>query len=207
MATTKCLLYCTKAIKHYSVGHLIFNLDDLTLNPDTNKYVFGDSCYLMASKNSYGKDNFLNGKIVAECEVETEEIKIFDKVNWKNEWENKLEESCLTINQLENYLYSNNYKGYALHIKNLKIFDRLKELKDYCVDNSKYYKEYGWCLTCEEKYTPIQKAPQNMMWCFDRRGNRYALISIRPEWLCKILNEEKTIEIRKKVLKGMCDDE
>ena len=33
MATTKCLLYCTKAIKHYSVGYLMFNLDDLTLNP------------------------------------------------------------------------------------------------------------------------------------------------------------------------------
>ena len=193
MATTKCLLYCTKAIKHYSVGHLIFNSDDLTLNPDTNKYVFGDSCYLMASEKSYGKDNFLNGKIVAECEVETEEIKIFDKVNWKNEWENKLEESCLTINQLENYLYSNNYKGYALHIKNLK--EKILSFDKDCI----FKKPHGNEL--------ITRAPQNMQWCFDRRGNRYALISIRPEWLCKILNGEKTIEIRKKVLKGMCDDE
>ena len=31
----------------------------------------------------------------------------------------------------------------------------------------------------------------------------YILISIRPEWLCKILNGEKTVEIRKKVLKEM----
>lgn len=31
----------------------------------------------------------------------------------------------------------------------------------------------------------------------------YILISIRPEWLCKILNGEKTIEVRKKVLKEM----
>ena len=193
MATTKCLLYCTKAIKHYSVGHLIFNLDDLTLNPDTNKYVFGDSCYLMASENSYGKDNFLNGKIVAECEVETEEIKIFDKVNWKNEWENKLEESCLTINQLENYLYPNNYKGYALHIKNLK--PKILSFDKNCIFKKPHGNEV------------ITRAPQNMQWCFDRRGNRYALISIRPEWLYKILNGEKTIEIRKKVLKGMCDDE
>lgn len=31
----------------------------------------------------------------------------------------------------------------------------------------------------------------------------YILISIHPEWLCKILNGEETIEIRKKVLKEM----
>ena len=101
MATTKCLLYCTKAIKHYSVGHLRFNLDDLTLNPDTNKYVFGDSCYLMASENSYGKDNFLNGKIVAECEVETEKLKklsLNERRNGFLRYENEeeiLKERCL----------------------------------------------------------------------------------------------------------------
>ena len=57
-------------------------------------------------------------------------------------------------------------------------------------------------------YTPIQKAPQNMMWCFDKDNNykMKVLISIRPEWMCKILNGEKTIEIRKKVLRGMLDD-
>ena len=33
------------------------------------------------------------------------------------------------------------------------------------------------------------------------------LISIRPEWLCKILNGEKTIEVRKKVLKEMLKNE
>lgn len=182
--TKKCLLYCTKA----KPEKVTFDIKD--------------------GGTQHHPSIPINGKIVAECDVETEEIKIFDKVNWKNEWENKLEESCLTINQLENYLYPNNYKGYALHIKNLKIFDKYKELKDYCVDNSKYYKDYGWCLTCKEMYTPIQKAPQNMMWCFDKDNNykMKVLISIRPEWMCKILNGEKTIEIRKKVLRGMLDD-
>lgn len=182
--TKKCLLYCTKGKPEI----VTFDIKDGGTQPHPSTPI--------------------NGKIVAECDVETEEIKIFDKVNWKNEWENKLEESCLTINQLENYLSSNDYKGYALFIKNLKIFDKYKELKDYCVDNSKYYKDYGWCLTCKEMYTPIQKAPQNMMWCFDKDNNykMKVLISIRPEWMCKILNGEKTIEIRKKVLRGMLDD-
>lgn len=197
MATTKCLLYCTKAIKHYSVGHLIFNLDDLTLNPDTNKYVFGDSCYLMASENSYGKDNFLNGKIVAECEVETKRIQMVgDEMElWFEtlDGENVEYDSCLEFYQFDEYLSSNDYKGYALFIKNLKT--KMLSFDKDCI----FKKPHG--------NEAITRAPQNMQWCFDRRGNRYALISIRPEWLCKILNGEKTIEIRKKVLKGMCDDE
>lgn len=193
MATTKCLLYCTKR-KPY-----LFDLKGCKVK---QRY--------MCEKSILGEP--LNGKIVAECEVETKEIcfeKISNGVGYDYHYTlpngDYINGSCLSDVEMQNYLGEKN--GYALFIKNLKIFDRRKELKDYCVDNSKYYREYGWCLTPKEMYTPIQKAPQNMQWCFDRRGNRYALISIRPEWLCKILNEEKTIEIRKKVLKGMCDDE
>lgn len=130
-------------------------------------------------------------------------------LRYENE-EEILKQSCLSELQLREYLLKTDDEGYALFIKNLKIFDEPKELKDYCIDNSKkYYGDFAWHLTPKEMYTPIQKAPQNMMWCFDK-DNDYkmkVLISIRPEWLCKILNKEKTIEIRKKVLKGMCDDE
>lgn len=48
----------------------------------------------------------------------------------------------------------------------------------------------------------VGKAPQNMM-RFIFNNEEYVLISIRPEWLCKILNGDKTIEIRRKILKGM----
>lgn len=197
LAVTKCLLYCTKAIKHYRVGHLIFNYDDLTLNPDTNKYVYGNSCYLMACENSYGKDNFLNGKIVAECEVETKKVKKLSLAERRNgflRFENEeeiLKQSCLNELQLRTYLI--NDEGYALQIKNLKRI-MLSFNKD-CIFKKPHGNEV------------ITRAPQNMQWCFDRKGNRYALISIRPEWLCKILNGEKTIEIRKKVLKEMVEDE
>lgn len=52
-----------------------------------------------------------------------------------------------------------------------------------------------------------KKAPQNMMRVYSNIGrykcSQYILISVRPKWLCKILNGEKTIEVRKKVLKEM----
>ena len=42
------------------------------------------------------------------------------------------------------------------------------------------------------------------MWVW-YKGERYALISIQSKWLCKILNGEKTIEVRRKVLKRMVE--
>ena len=88
--------------------------------------------------------------------------------------------------------------GYAIHIKNLHIFDKPRELNEYA-DNKGYN---------------IKKAPQNMMYAckyshtsWNDIFDYYILISIRPEWVCKILNGEKTIEVRKKVLKEMLEND
>ena len=156
----------------------------------------------------------LNGKIVAECDYEVEKITT-TRFNHSTEdydliyetetlsYDELLEQSCLDNNELDDYLQAEN--GYAIHIKNLHIFDKPKELREY--------------LTCKGKYEinnfhAISKAPQNMIYAFkcifkpfDRRLERYVLISIQPQWLCKILNGEKTIEVRKKVLKEMVENE
>ena len=179
MATTKCLLYCTKG-KPY-----LFDLKGCKVK---QRY--------MCEKSILGEP--LNGKIVAECEVKTKEIcfeKISNGVGYDYHYTlpngDYINGSCLSDVEMQNYLGEKN--GYALHIKNLKT--KMLSFDKDCIFKKPHGNEV------------ITRAPQNMQWCFDRRGNRYALISIRPEWLCKILNEEKTIEIRKKVLKGMCDDE
>lgn len=176
----KLLLYCTKA-KPYLVDERKMRY---------HNFVLGDSSVLKSNE----KDLVLNGKIVAECDFETEEI--YMATNSFEAWyrtktlneEELREKSCLRLDELYNYLdKDNNYKGYAIHIKNLHIFDKPKELYDYGMDFP---------------ISPIVKAPQNMMYA-NGIGSRYILISIRPEWLCKILNGEKTIEVRKKVLKEM----
>lgn len=82
--------------------------------------------------------------------------------------------------ELDDYLGCED-KGYAIHIKNLHIFDTPKDL-----------------IQCS-----LLKAPQNMCYGFYKEDERVIVISIRPEWLCKILNGEKTIEVRKKILKEM----
>ena len=146
----------------------------------------------------------LNGKIVAECDFEVEELDCIHytsgDVNYctitLNTY-NLLKNSCLTYEELDEYLKEKD--GYAIHIKNLKIFDEPRELS--------YYR-------CKKSLEYIKQAPQNMMYIYELIDNcelhylgsnivERILISIRPEWLCKILNGEKTIEVRKKVLKEM----
>lgn len=182
-----------------------------------------DTCYEIGMSSRYiiGNDRLeivkpLNGKIVCECDIETEEIECVkadfnDFIEYhyitKHLQEKELiKRSCVDFPKLQDYLRLNN--GYALHLSNLNIFDKPLELKDT------YTRECNWnkCSKCEYGKDgnikcctidiPLSKAPQNMMWVW-YKGERYVLISIQSKWLCKILNGEKTIECRKRILKEM----
>lgn len=183
MKTTKLLFYCTMG-KPY----LYKDVD--------NKFKLSNKLVL----------NSLNGKVVAECEVETEEIRITLYINKVTNslkvtyttstlcGEKLLEKSCLSPLELNKYILD---KGYALHIKNLKIFDNPKYIFDYY----KRVKEFD--ISDSLAFMPVQKAPQNMMKVYDKEGHSYIVISIRSPWVCKIFNGEKEIEVRKKVMKEM----
>lgn len=190
----KLLLYCTKS-KPYLVYGCI------------NKYILSygyDTTYSEEIKNNL---DCFNGKIVAECDFEVSKIELHQcYYNYGPAYFTKrktpfryfsytdlLSASCMQDNEMLKYL--GNKGGYAIHIKNLHIFDEPRKLSDY----------YSYNINGKPN-TPaksVRKAPQNMMKVFEWSGDDYILISIRPEWLCKILNGEKTIEIRKKVLKEM----
>lgn len=197
---SKLLLYCTK-----SKSRLFF---------DKLKQIF--------SLGKIKSNNDLNGKIVAECDFEVEEIEFeytfhkgYSDVSFRtkqlqdNELFNK---SCLRYFEMTNYfnrrwiMEEKGNCGYAIHIKNLHIFDEPKELSDFK----------------DRSLNVIKKAPQNMMYAQEVvpykkellikgvlqeiRGNivnEYILISIQPKWLCLILNRVKDVELRKKVLKNM----
>lgn len=191
----RLLLYCTKQ------PHKLFNTDKGFVLSD---FELGDA---------FKDKTLLNGKIVAECDFEVEEIdfdftkygKNVEEYNKKiNEINGILHKSCLSASELYHYLTDN--KGYAIHIKNLK--ERVMELSDvYKYDNS-YNNMFGWIKEENEKYIPLDKAPQNMMkvWIYENgKWVMYILISVRPEWLFLELKGEKTIELRKRVLKGMIE--
>lgn len=133
------------------------------------------SSYFQCQQNAL--DVKLNGKIVAQCDCNK-----VDGICCSPSLENSEEflwEYCLFAYQLYDYL--DGKLGYNIHLSNVEVFDVPKELSDF----------------------GVKTAPQNMMKCFDDKGNEYILISIRPEHLKNILNGKKTIEVRKKILKCM----
>lgn len=196
----KLLLYCTKS-KPY------------LMNLNTKYFVSSDRESLRYIDKQDMKSIALNGKIVGECEFEIEEIEcrisvgingIHDEYTTKSLGENEL----LYASKIDEITFINYLKGkngYAIHIKNLHIFDNPRELSCY----STYIKETvntWWFYLSHKKAKQLEKAPQNMMYCYgNNTGEKYILISIRPEWLCKILTGEKTVEVRRKVLKEMIE--
>lgn len=177
----KLLWYCTKS--------------------DLKLYKTRDNDYttLKAKDNIFGYEE-LNGKIVAVSDYEVEEvmtilneslINMLPTPYTTNELTpySLLRRSRLTADMIKKYK-----PNYAIHIKNLEIFEKPKKL------GMAYY-------TTLKSANKIQKAPQNM--CIVRSYypknyfEKYVLISVHPEWLAMILNGLKTIEVRKQVLNCM----
>ena len=180
----KLLLYCTKA------KPMLRKLDKYFLGKHTDNYYW---------KKGQTVPYNVNGKIVAECDFEVERLQIVYGKGWETKTikgtENIEKLTCLSRDELYQYCKGN---GYAIHIKNLHIFDKPRDIRNY-------YNIAARTMADCMNQKALLKAPQNMCNAYDVYKNHYILISIKPEWLCKILNCEKTIEVRKKVLKEMLE--
>ena len=191
----KLLLYCTKS-KPY-----------LYRNPNVLPTEF-DAYFLSKYDTFYSafgnKLNYLNGKIVAECDFEVEKIfNVGDEYEGLQLYtetlsiEEVLKKSCLSYKDYLGYVSSAENYGYAIHIKNLHIFDEPKELED-----TEYYNPKDNYKMIIKRY----KHNNNYMRiiCLGEPSNpKKIFLPVHPEELCRILNGEQDIIIRKIVLKEM----
>ena len=154
-------MYCSKGNK--KDWHLIEVVD-----PDTNwegyeyDYYIGSKGYL---------DWCLEGKIVARfwCDKAETINYVFERYCF-GEWSEEYlqEKSCLTAEQLHNYLKAKTNDrnvGVAIHISKLEIFDRPKELSEFRVKDKYIEWHYNPDGIGEEVHfegtKPLTKAPQN----------------------------------------------
>ena len=194
----KCLIYCTKS-KDYHLDCEIVNGKKkwFCWNKKSHHYPFK---YVKEELGEDYKETF-NGHIVAQFDCEN--IIEFDtngkRLGYAINLKPIIEKSCLSLEEMKKYI--GNKKGYAIHINNLEIFDEPKELAKHTLDNKSDFYIKKWIKKFDSfKGSALTKAPQNMCNVYDVQGNHYILISIRPEWVEKILNGEKTIEVRKSIV-------
>lgn len=109
--------------------------------------------------NLINRGGFLTGMVVAKFTLnKVEEIRFDDK-----EVQRK---SCLTEDELFDYLFVNEpyhedmKKGYAWHISNLEIFDRPRELCEFC-GTKQYFIGCESGIDKTPRYAQLTKAPQN----------------------------------------------
>ena len=214
----KLLLYCTKAEPYLIKFGNEYGYNQFDTSYCKNEHI---------SPYEYGSE-ILNGFIVAECDFEVEGMEDYFNNHSVEEF-NKDSQLYLPdfisyitkdghhINDLAKYAKKHGNIGYAIHLMNLNIFDKPKRLTQLTKMNwqeniEACIKRKGFCnfgfsskgdkwIGCIK--AQLDKAPQNMMKVIDWNGENCILISIKSDWLRKILNKEKTIEVRKRVLKEM----
>ena len=199
----KVLIYCTKA-KPYLV-----RLDDYATEHYNN-----NNRYMITNKQDVKELSLpiLNGKVVASFELgRVDRIKpamnIFNEglndINIylnETEWVLPINESdylnktCLTKKEIIEY--SQGKPLYAWHIDDLKVFDEAIELGELKFATQWEKTEEG----LEFEVREVTKAPRSFMYVY-YQGEKCLLLSVKSKWVEKILNGEKTIEIRKSVPK------
>ena len=171
----ECLLYCTIALPWLYQG------------ADGKWYVTKSKCAQVGCKPAR------NGFVCFECDCNESWLLRRHSGFGDNYFSNcsceniRLQErSCLTDKQFCSYLGT---YGYAYHFENVKPI--------YPMPITCLYKD----KSCTQ---PLTKAPQS--WCYAyqlvkgacfTQIRKILILSIRPEWLCKIANGEKDLEVRK----------
>lgn len=206
---SKLLLYCTKAKSTSTLYNVLGKFI-------TTKYMGKDF------KQDGRTHPELNGKIVAECDFEVDKltncgtsfmIMKYDDLQESYRYTNKVARgSCLDYTDLRRYLGTKD--GYAIHIKNLHIFDYPKETGKFYTRYQKVVSDII-CDSCTNFGFDCKKCPDNyeyenigyirhMMKVYGEAGNEeYIAIPVTSEEMCRIANGQQTVIIRKKVLKEM----
>lgn len=148
----KCYIYCTKPKRRFTHGGLVDYTDELYRLPN-GEIRFGYSGELMLYPGEYSKDNFLCGKVIGEF-VCDKILDIFISSSDPNMKPLPFPCTGLTDKQIMDYL-GNGVTGYGWHISELKIYDKPKELREFC----RMEKTKEWAFPQR-----ITKPPQS--WCY-----------------------------------------
>ena len=115
--------------------------------------------YIKEQKGACTKYGYGCGKVIGEFTCD--EIKEIKADNAIQTYFNNTHETCLTDTELR--LYATKGKPlYGLHISNLKIYDKPKELSEFRRFDTKFC--YGGHFDKDEKYIPLKRPPQS--WCY-----------------------------------------
>lgn len=136
-------------------------------------------CYIYCTLPKYPHEDFIatdyprpqfygGGKVIGEftCD-QIFPINVFDNGSIQNWLFEHMERSCLTYEELADYI-GNGKTGYGWHISDLLIYDQPRELSEFqrATDPcDSCHAEYTWeCTDCKKWGGDIKRPPQS--WCY-----------------------------------------
>ena len=136
-------------------------------------------CYIYCTLPKYPHEDFIvtdyprpqfygGGKVIGEFTCDRIfPINVFDNGSIQNWLFEHMERSCLTYEELADYI-GNGKTGYGWHISDLLIYDQPRELSEFqrATDPcDSCHAEYTWeCTDCKKWGGDIKRAPQS--WCY-----------------------------------------
>lgn len=153
----KAYIYCSKG-----------NANEIVLLKDyKNRFSFGD--YRNADDKFY---RVANGKVIGEfiCDKVYNLVNAFGGIMFADENLNQLKPqlfrdmSCLTDEQTADYLGDKD--GYGWRISNLKIYDKPKEVSEFCCHDNTYDNAFGWAFEDRAKSAPLTRPPQSWQYLY-----------------------------------------
>lgn len=136
-------------------------------------------CYIYCTQPKYPHEDFIStdypkpqfyggGKVIGEFTCERIfPINIFDNGSIQNWLFEHMERSCLTYEELADYI-GNGKTGHGWHISGLLIYDQPRELSEFqrATDPcDSCHAEYTWeCTDCKKLGGNIKRPPQS--WCY-----------------------------------------
>ena len=140
-------------------------------------------CYIYCTLPKYPHEDFIatdypmpqfygGGKVIGEFTCDRIfPINVFDNGSIQNWLFEHMERSCLTYEELADYI-GNGKTGYGWHISDLLIYDQLRELSEFrrATDPcDSCHAEYTWeCTNCKKLGGYIKRPPQS--WCYVEEG-------------------------------------
>lgn len=138
-------------------------------------------CYIYCMKRGKYKDrNFVksiwlnrgigNGKVIGEFVCDNVEILFDMNGNPKNYMTDILpsilQKTELSYDEFGAYVGSRADKNsiYGWHISDLKIYDKPKELNEFCCHDNTYDNAFGWAFEDRAKSTPLTRPPRSWMY-------------------------------------------
>ena len=140
----KCYVYCTK------------NRDMLWVLKKSER-IYTDKIASIINAKDVGGATKVNGKVIGEFVCDT-------FITDRTFGHDALFNAAACLSDADAAFYCLNKEMYGWHISDLVIYDKPKELREFCRYDNTYDNAFGYAFEDRSKYVPIKRPPQS--WCY-----------------------------------------